>query len=62
MVQVLHQCLAPLLEGDGLLSLEMLDVAEKKPMAPASAAAPVSPTPDPEEEEQILLVPKEPCS
>ena len=29
----------PLLEGDGLLSLVMLDVAEKEPVAPAPAPA-----------------------
>ena len=49
----------PLLEGDSLLNLEMLDVAEKNPMSPASA----SPTPEPREEEQITLqVPEEPCT
>ena len=30
-VQDLHQCLAPLIEEDGLLNLEMLDVAKKDP-------------------------------
>ena len=41
-----EQCstsLAPILKGDGLLNLEMLDVAKKDPMTPASA----SPTPEP---------------
>ena len=56
-VQELHQCLSPLLEGDGLLNLETMDVAKKDPVAPASV--PTSPTPDPEEEEQVT---KEPCT
>ena len=60
-MQELCQCLSPLLEGDGYLSLEMLDVAEEDPMAPAPASAPASPTPEPEEEEQVLQVPEEPC-
>ena len=40
-VQELHQCLALLLKGDSLLSLEMLDVVEKDPVvATALAGAP----------------------
>ena len=61
MVQELCQCLAPLLEGDSLLNVEMLDVAEIGPVAPVPASAP-SPTPEPEEEEQILQVPDEACT
>ena len=62
-VQELCQCLAPLLEGDGLLSLEMLYITEKDPMTPAPASASASPTPKPKEEEQVTLqVPKEPCT
>ena len=57
-VQDLCQCLAPILEGGGLLNLEMLDIAEKDP--PAASA---SPTQKPKEEEQITLqVPKELCT
>ena len=53
----------PLLEGDGLLKLEMLDIAEKDTVAPAPASAPSSHTPEPEEKKQITLqVPKEPCN
>ena len=49
----------PLPEGDGLLNLEMLDIAEKDPVARALA----SPTPEPKEERQIIIqVPKEPCT
>ena len=60
-VQELCQCLAPLLEGGDLLNLEMLDIAEKDPVAPTPASA--SPTPEPKEEEQITLqVSKEPCT
>ena len=61
-VQELCQCLAPLLEGDSLLNLEMLDIVKKDPMAPAPASAPASPTPESKEEEQILQVPEEPCA
>ena len=60
-VQELCQCPAPLLEGDSLLNV-MLDVAEKDPVIPAPASAPNIPTPEPEEEKQILQVPKEPCA
>ena len=31
-------------------------------MAPASASGPSSPTPDPEEEEQVMQIPKESCT
>ena len=62
MVQELHQCLAPLIEEDGLLNLEMLDVSEKDPVAPAPASAPSFPTPDPEEEEQVIQISKESCT
>ena len=54
-VQELCQCLAPLIEDDGLLNMKMLDVAEKDPVTPAPASAPSSPTPGPEEEEQIQI-------
>ena len=59
-VQELCQYLAPLLEGDCLLNLEMLDVTAKDPVAPASAS--VSPTPDPEKEEQIVQISEESCT
>ena len=52
----------PLIEEDSLLNVEMLDVAEKDPMAPAPASALPSSTPDPEEEEQVVLIPKESCT
>ena len=42
-VQDPYQCLAPLIEKDGLLNLEMLDVAKKDPLAPTST--PTSSTP-----------------
>ena len=58
-VQELHQCLALLIEEDGLLNVEMLDAAEKDPVAPVPASAPASPTPDPEEEEQVIQIPEE---
>ena len=61
-VQELFQCLALLIKEDGLLSMEMLDVVEKDPMAPAPASAPFSPTPDPEKEEQVIPIPKESCA
>ena len=61
-VQELHQCLAPLIEEDSLPNLEILDVAEKDPMGPAAASAPSSPTPDPEEEEWVILIPEEYCT
>ena len=61
-VQELCQCLAPLIEEDGLLDLEMLDVSEKDPMASTPASAPSSPTPDPEGEEQVVQIPKESCA
>ena len=57
-VQGLHQCPAPLLEGDYLLNLEMLVVAEKESMAPA----PASPTPEPKEDQITLQVPEELCT
>ena len=60
-VQELYQCLAPLIEDDGLLNLEMLDVVEKNPVTPAPTSALSSPTPDPEEE-QVILIPKESCT
>ena len=60
-VQELHQCLAPLKEEGCLLKFEMLDVAEKDPMAPTPASAPSFPTPDPEEG-QVILTPKESCT
>ena len=53
-VQELHQCLAPLIEEDGLLNLEVLDVAKKDPVALASA--PASSTPNPEEEDWAIQV------
>ena len=59
-VQELHQCLAPILEADSLLNLERLDIAEKDPVAPASA--PTSPTPSLEEEEQIIQIPEVSCA
>ena len=59
MVQELCHCLALLIEEDGLLKLEMLDVAEKDPLAPTPASDPSSPTPDPEEVEQVVPIPKE---
>ena len=40
----------------------MLDVADRGLVAPIPASTPDSPTPEPEEEEQILQVPKEPCT
>ena len=46
-VQELLQCLAALLEGDSLLGMKVLDVAEKDPMASAPVSAPASPTPEP---------------
>ena len=60
-VQELHQCLVSLTEEDCLLKLEMLDVAEKDPMAPTPASTPSFPTPD-SEEEQVILTPKESCT
>ena len=49
----------PLLEGDGLLNLEMLVFAEKDSITPA----PAYPTPEAKEEEQVTLqVPEEPCT
>ena len=59
-VQELCQCLAPLIEEDSFLNLEMLDAAKKDPVAPASA--PTSSTPDPEEEDQVIQVPEESCT
>ena len=59
-VQEFCQCLAPLIEEDGLLNLEMLDVAKKDTMAPASA--PASSTPNPEEEDWVMQVPEESCT
>ena len=35
-VQELHECLASVIQSSNLLDLEMLDVAEKDPMAPTS--------------------------
>ena len=61
-VQELHQCLALLIEEDSLLNLEMLDVVEKDPMAPAPASTASYPTPYPKEEKQIIQIPKEPCT
>ena len=61
-VQELCQCLVPFIEDDGLLNLKILDVAEKDPMAPGPASAPVSTTPDPEDEEQGMQRPKESCT
>ena len=61
-VQELCQCLAPLIEEDHLLKLEMVDVAEKGPVAPAPVYAPSSSTPDPEEEEQVIQIPREFCT
>ena len=61
-MQELHQCLAPLIEGESLLNLEMLDVAEKDTVATAPACAPASPTPDPEEEEQVIQIPEQSCA
>ena len=52
----------PLIEEDSLLKLEMLDVAEKDPVAPAPTSAPSSPSPDPEEEEQGVQIPEEYCA
>ena len=52
-MQKVCQCLAPLIEEGCLLKLEMLDVAEKDPVAPTPASAPSSPPPDPEEEKVI---------
>ena len=45
----------------GWQSPELEDVAccRKDPLTPALASAPSSPTPDPEEEEQVLLIPEE---
>ena len=60
-VQELCQCLAPLIEEGCLLRLEMLDVAEKDPVAPTPAPAPSSLTPNPEEE-QVTLTPNESCT
>ena len=49
----------PLLDGGSPLNLEMLDIAEKDLVAPASAF----PTPEPKDEEQITLqVSREPCA
>ena len=39
----------PLIKEDSLLNLDMLDAAEKDPMAPAPASTPSSPAPDQEE-------------
>ena len=58
----LWQCLASLIEEDILPNLEMLDVVEKDLMAPAQASAPAFPTPDPEEEEQVVQIPEESCT
>ena len=60
-VQEVHQYLAPLIEEDYLLKLELLDVVEKDPVAPTSASTPSSPIPDPEEE-QIIPKPEESCT
>ena len=49
----------PLLERDGLLSMEMLDIAERDPVPPAASVS-AFPIPEPKEEEQILEVPEEP--
>ena len=50
----------PPIEEDSLLNLEMLDVAEKDPVAPTPASAPSSPTPDPEK--QVIQIPEESCT
>ena len=60
-VQELSQCLAPLLEEGCLLKFEILDVVEKDPIAPTHAATPSCPTPDPEEEKDILTL-EESCT
>ena len=60
-VQELHKCLVPLIEESCLLNLEMLDVAEKDPVAPTPDSVTSSPTPDPEEE-QVILAPEESCT
>ena len=52
----------PLIEEDGLLNLDMLDVVEMDPVAPAPVSPPSSPTPDSEEEEQVMPIPEESCT
>ena len=41
----LHECLASIIQSGNLLDLEMLDVAEKDPLAPASEGRAPSPMP-----------------
>ena len=60
MVQELHQCLDPLLEGVCLLNAGMLEVAKKGPVASAPASPPPFPTPELEEKKQMWQVPEEP--
>ena len=56
------QMSCPLIEEDGLLTLEMLDAVEKEAMAPTPGSAPYYPAPDPEEEKQVALIPEESCA